>query len=251
MDYGTHSRSCQPEWMPMVYQWAGRLQALLYPARCRLCQACTQGAAGLCSACLNDLPWLADACVQCARPLPGPDTGTLCGRCQQQAPAFDATTALFHYQPPVDHLIRRFKFASELALAPLFSDLLTNRIGSRACSLPGLILPVPLHISRLHERGFNQATQLARGLAGRLGIPLDCRLCRRRKKTASQSLLPMRERHRNLNRAFATTARVPMAHVAIIDDVMTSGHTAHALAEALKGAGAERVEVWVIARAGA
>ena len=78
----------------------------------------------------HDLPWLDNACRQCARPLHASRADALCGHCQRQAPAFDRTTALFHYRPPVDHLIRRFKFAEELQVGSLLSRLLAARLAA-------------------------------------------------------------------------------------------------------------------------
>lgn len=226
------------------------ISELLFPAHCRLCRAPLGSGPNLCPGCLHDLPWLEGACRQCARPLAQADDPVCCGRCQRQPPAFDAVTALLHYRPPADHLIQRLKFAGELPLAPLLAGLLATRLGARRPPLPGLLIPVPLHPSRLRERGYNQATELARVLGRRLGIAVDRRLCRRTRRTEPQSTLPAKQRRRNLRKAFSVERRPVADHVAIIDDVMTSGHTAGELARALKQAGAGRVEVWVIARAG-
>ncbi len=229
----------------MVYQWAARLQNLLFPPHCRLCGSPVMAAFRLCPGCEHDLPWLAAGCVQCARPV---SPQTRCGRCQQRPPPFDGTTALFHYQPPVDHLLKRLKFAGELAIAPLLAGMLAGRITARSDPLPGQLVAVPLHRARLHERGFNQAALLAARLGERLSIPVAHRLCSRRRATQPQSLLSPTARRLNLRNAFAVHGPPAAAHVAIVDDVMTTGHTAGELAQALKRAGAERVEVWVIAR---
>ncbi len=226
------------------------LAALLFPAHCRLCRAPVSGDPDLCPGCLHDLPWLEAACAQCARPLVQAHGPALCGDCQRHTPAFDAATALLHYQPPTDYLVQRFKFAGELALAPLLAGLLATKIAARPSTLPGLLIPVPLHPSRLRERGFNQATELARVLARRLGLSVGHRLCKRVKRTEPQSTLPVKQRRANLRNAFTLTSRLTAGHIAIVDDVMTSGHTSEELAQVLKQAGARRVEVWVIARAG-
>jgi ComF family protein len=149
----------------------------------------------------------------------------------------------------VDYLLKRLKFSSELAIAPLLAGLLAEHIAARAAPLPDLLLAVPLHRTRLRERGFNQATLLATRLGRRLGVPVASQVCLRRRATQPQSLLSPTARRLNLRNAFAVQQRLPAAHVAIIDDVMTTGHTAGELAQALKQAGAECVEVWVIARA--
>jgi ComF family protein len=129
--------------------------------------------------------------------------------------------------------------------------LLAGKIALRTAPLPELLIPVPLHRMRLRTRGFNQAMELARHLGQRLAVPVDCRICRRDRRTEPQSLTPLRLRRRNLRGAFSVTGELPAgAHVAIIDDVMTTGHTVEELARVLTRAGAGRVEVWVIARSG-
>ena len=174
----------------------------------------------------------------------------MCGACQKQPPAFDAATALLHYQSPVDYLIQRLKFSGELAVAPLLARLLAKKIAARTTALPDLLIPVPLHRERLHERGFNQATELARNLGRRLAVPVEQRLCRRHRHTRPQSLTPPGLRRRNLRGAFGLNGELPAVHVAIIDDVMTTGHTADELSRVLRRAGAACVEVWIVARSG-
>lgn len=233
----------------MVYDWTKALQSLLFPVHCRLCAVRTGTALSLCTDCRSDLPWAGPACDRCGIRLAGPGQ-LLCGTCQQHPPHFDTTTALLQYRPPVDYLVQRLKFSGELAIAPLLATLLAQRLVSAAVPRPELIVPVPLHRSRLRERGFNQATEIARRLGRRLQLPVDQRLCVRTRKTDAQSLLPVKIRHWNVRNAFAVTGEIPGCHAAIVDDVMTTGHTVNELARALKRAGAERVDVWVIARAG-
>jgi ComF family protein len=249
-DYGEDPATCQPEYQNMVYNYRSVLRKLLFPGHCRLCGCATGTGPDLCQPCRCDLPWLGIACEQCARPLPASHAHVLCGNCQKQPPAFDRTTALFHYRPPVDHLIRRFKFAEELQIGSLLSGLLAARLAARDADLPELLLPVPLHPARLRSRGFNQATEIARHVGHKLEIALDYRLCRRKRNTRAQSLLCPNARRLNLRNAFAVCRPLEARHVAIIDDVMTTGHTGNELARTIKQAGAARVEVWVIARAG-
>lgn len=249
-DYETDPSTCQPEQAIMVYNCTRWLQSLLFPLHCRLCDAPVGTGLNLCSACRAELPWLGAHCTSCACPLPDAHPDTHCGRCQRRPPAFDTTTALFHYRPPVDHLIKRLKFSHELGLSLLLAGLLAQRLGDRRAPLPELLVPVPLHRTRLQARGFNQATELARHLGRTLGIRHDPQLCTRHRNTRPQSLLPATARRLNLRNAFSLTRMLPAAHVAIVDDVMTSGHTSDELARTLKRAGAEHVEIWVVARAG-
>lgn len=227
-----------------------RLDALLYPPRCRLCGATTAVSDGLCSGCLADLPWLVDGCPRCARPLPQGCTTVLCGACLKNPPAFDVATAPLRYRAPLDYLIQRLKFSGELALAPLLARRVAERINDRGTALPELLIPVPLHRARLRERGFNQATELARHIGRWLEIPVERNLCRRNRNTPPQSLTPLAARRRNLHGAFRLEGRLRVRHVAIIDDVLTSGHTASELASVIRRAGARFIEVWVVARSG-
>jgi ComF family protein len=229
---------------------AERLLSLVFPASCRLCCSTVRPREQLCPRCRDELPWLENGCTRCSLPLPAGVPGALCGRCQQHPPGFDHTLALFHYQPPLDYLIKRLKFSSELAICPFFSGLLLERIVRSPAPLPDLLLPVPLHYTRLRERGFNQSTELARRLGRALGIRVDYRLCLRTRSTLPQSLLPRAERGKNMRGAFKVRKTPAASHIAIIDDVMTTGHTGSELARTLKRAGAKQVDVWVLARAG-
>ena len=249
-NYGTDDFSCQPVMDAMVYKCLQLLQTLLFPSTCRLCGAASGHVPGLCMPCLADAPWITTACPCCGRALPATQEVQRCGRCQRRPPAFDATTALFHYRPPVDHLIKRMKFAGELTLVPVLASLLAARLGTRAASLPELLIPVPLHPTRLRERGFNQATELARRLGRELDIETGLRCCQRHRNTQPQSLLSPTARRINLRNAFSVHGTPRARHIAIVDDVMTTGHTGNELARVLKQSGVERVEVWVIARAG-
>jgi len=233
-----------------LQQVIGRIDALVFPPRCRLCGASAGVDNGLCRACVADLPWLVGSCVRCARALPEGSVAGLCGACLTQPPVFDAATALLRYRPPVDYLVQRLKFSGELALAPLLARRLAEKIADRGDALPELLLPVPLHRARLRERGFNQATELARHLGRRLDIPVVYRLCRRSRHTPPQSLTPPAARRRNLRGAFRLEGDLPAGHIAIVDDVMTTGHTANELAAVLRRAGAMRIEVWIVARSG-
>ncbi len=248
IDYESCPDICQPDGRMKVYHWCGELLDALFPPACRLCGARTQISNGLCKGCLQDLPRLGLACQQCARPLQG-TTSLRCARCQRQPPRFDATMALFHYQPPVDYLLKRLKFAHDHGIGALLAGLLAEPLKQRGTALPDLLLPMPLHPSRLRERGYNQATEIARPLAETLAIPLRQDLCRRTRPTQAQSLLGTTARRLNVRHAFAVSAPMHVRHVAIVDDVMTTGSSAGELARVIKQAGVVEVEVWVIARA--
>lgn len=214
----------------------------LLPRSCLLCGA--QAAETLCAACAADLQQLgAHACPRCALPLAAP--AHACGACLKSPPAYDATHAALRYAFPADRLVQMLKFGHRLASADFF----VARMLAEAHPAGTLIVPVPLSRERLRERGFNQATELARPLARALGLPLDSASLMRTRDTQPQSRLPWRARQGNLRRAFACTRDLAGETVIVVDDVMTSGATLTAVARVLKDHGALRVENWVAARA--
>lgn len=228
-----------------VYGWWSQLGQLLLPIRCLICDA--PGAAGcdLCAQCHAALPWNTHACARCALPLPELErAGTECGQCLQAPPPLQLTWATFVYGTPIDGLIRRFKFHQDLAAGHLLAQLMAESL--QASSLPEAIVPVPLHASRLRQRGYDQALELARPLARQLHLPL-CHGLQRVRITAAQSELDAAARRRNLKKAFVAQRDLPR-HVALLDDVMTTGATLHAAANALRAKGVERVDAWVCAR---
>lgn len=232
---------------PPVYDWRNIVQLTLYPPHCRLCG--DRGAPGLdlCAACLAGLPYLGPGCRQCASPLAA--DGLYCGDCLRQSPAFDRVLAPLRYTEPVDALIQALKFSGSLAAGRLLGELLLRHLLPRQAPLPQLLLPVPLHPQRLRQRGYNQAVELARPLSAALAIPMATALLRRSRATRVQSELPAAARRANVRQAFSLGARRLPRHVAIVDDVMTTGHTVNEIARLLRRAGARRVEVWVVARA--
>lgn len=157
--------------------------------------------------------------------------------------------SLWRYAWPADHLIQKLKFNAQLHLARLLGEHLAEHVARHVTQPPQVILPVPLHRTRLRARGFNQALELARPIARRLGIALDYRSGARVRATAAQSLLPAAQRRRNIKGAFQVTQPLAARHVAIVDDVMTTGHTVEEFASTLRKAGVEKIEVWVLARA--
>ena len=162
-------------------------------------------------------------------------------------PPLDATWAAFLYAAPLDRLLPRYKFHGDLAAGRLLAQLMADAWPGGA--RPQALVPIPLHQARLRQRGYDQALELARPLATALDLPLRCDLLQRVRATAAQSELDAAARRRNLRGAFRAGGRGLPAHVALVDDVMTTGATVHAAAEALRRAGVARVDAWVCARA--
>lgn len=225
------------------------LRDWLWPGRCLLCLVRLPWGRDLCERCEQSLPFISSCCKVCARPLPVGGTSPVCGQCQQSPPAYDSAHAVFRYTAPVSWLIQDLKYARRLDLARLFGTYLAETLAGRALSLPDRLIPVPLHRSRLRERGYNQSLELARPVARRLGLRLDAQAAERLRPTLPQAELSLEERRRNVRNAFRATTPLDGEHVAVLDDVMTSGLTVEALARCLKQAGAKTVSVWVVARA--
>lgn len=219
-----------------------------WPPVCLVCGGAGSAGMDICRACALELPHAqAGACTRCALPLPHAGSGTLCGQCLSSPPAFDQILAAFHYQPPIDHLVSGFKFRARLNQGRLLGELMQQSLIDRI-EPPDLILPVPLHPSRLRQRGFNQAVELARPLARTLRLPLELHAVRRIRATPPQRKLSSADRQKNLRHAFEPDPDFKPAHVALVDDVMTTGATISELARLLKRHGVLRVDAWVLAR---
>jgi ComF family protein len=202
------------------------LAATLFPPRCCLCGF--PGASldlDLCPVCHADLPW--------------------------DEPA-EALTAL-RYEHPVDDLVRRLKYHGVISNARVLGVLLAQAARERCTGLPKLLVPVPLHAARFRERGFNQATAIARYAGRMLDIPVARHAVRRVRDTPSQTALDVNARRRNVSGAFEVARSVRLVieagHVAIVDDVMTTGSTLRELRAVLLRAGVRQVDLWAVARA--
>jgi ComF family protein len=209
--------------------WSRVLAATLFPPRCCLCGF--PGASldlDLCAFCHADFPWEAEQ-------LPG------------------AVVAM-RFAAPADDLIRDLKYRGVLPNARVLGVLLAQAVDERATKLPRLLVPVPLHGARLRERGFNQAAALARYAGRMLGVPCAPRAMKRVRDTPSQTSMSMEERHRNVRGAFAVNGArarrrlLAAGHVAVIDDVMTTGSTLAEMKYALLAAGVRQVDLWAVAR---
>ncbi|QGZ28706.1 ComF family protein [Stutzerimonas stutzeri] len=229
----------------MVYNW------LKYEQTCQLCDERCDIGESLCGPCEAELPWLDGQCSICALPLGA--HGLICGQCLKHPPAFDHVAAPWRFAFPVDSLITRFKHQSRWPFGRLLAEHLARFVLHRfdeGLPRPDLLLPVPLARRRLRQRGFNQAQMLADWLSAALGIAVRSDLLQRVQDTPSQQQLDALNRRRNLRQAFALTETSPLdgRHVALIDDVLTTGATAQALARLLKRSGAERVDIYCLAR---
>ena len=221
------------------------LKHALFPPHCLLCGDPGHMGLDICNACHQELPRITAHCERCGTPLE--QTQPFCGCCLTHSPNFDDCISAYFYQQPLRWLIQQLKFRARLSTIPLLSRLLAETLADRISVRPDIIIPVPLHIHRLRERGFNQALELAKPLAKTYGIPLNNQLLKRNKNTSKQSGLSAKQRRANVNNAFALCADLNAQSIALVDDVITTGATANAIAKLLKQHGAQHVQVWALA----
>jgi ComF family protein len=197
------------------------LQPLLnwfLPPTCVLCGAAAHRNMDLCLGCESDFPFI---------------VGTV------------PTYALCRYEFPMDYLITQIKFHGQLVYAKVLGELLAEKLPEIQAEV---LIPVPLHPTRLRERGYNQALELARPLAKKRKIPLDIFSCTRIRSTQPQMAMSATKRAENLKDAFTVNPNFKTKHVAIIDDVVTTGHTVDELSRVLYQQGVEKIDVICCAR---
>lgn len=143
-------------------------------------------------------------------------------------------------------MIQKLKYGLDLTLSPILANFISTKINYN--SLPDAIIPVPLHPEKIRSRGFNQAIEISRYVSKQTGVEVFSNICFRVRDTASQTGLTWKKRQQNVRNAFECKIDLTNKHVAILDDVMTSGATLNALAKEIIKQGAAKISVWVVAR---
>jgi ComF family protein len=227
---------------------------LLFPAACPLCGILLSGqrAASFCPSCLCGIHSVTSPrCPRCLLPYPVEEgTDHLCQSCLLDPPPFQGVSSVGLYEDTLREAVHRFKYQGKFILDRPLGGLLAEVLENVDPGFsPDLLVPVPLHPSRLRRRGYNQSLLLARVLGRRWKKPVPTRLLVRRRPTPSQLGLKAADRRRNLKGAFEVRSSVEGKKVLLIDDVMTTGATARECACTLLAAGAEEVRVAVLGRA--
>ena len=201
----------------------------VFPGVCVICDSYTHSFYDICFHCKRDLVWNEVNADQ---------------------------VAIFHYQKPIDKLLIGLKFNKKLVYARVLGELMAERLQLIYADRekPEIIIPVPLHKKRLKERGFNQSVQIALPISKKLDIKINTSICRRIKNTKAQSLISVEKRKNNVKNAFEVNfkSRKPRdlksKHIAIIDDVITTGNTVKNLKKTLLDAGFSKIDVWCCAK---
>lgn len=232
-----------------VYKWA---KNNLF-TQCILCLGANpQPGMQLCAGCEADLPWQQACCQRCALPLP--QAAAQCGRCLKAPPPFSHALAPLIYRFPVDSLVPAFKYHDQTTIGRLLGQLLAEAaadwLQQDIAPCPDLLLPVPMHRKRQAQRGYNQAYELARDVAARTNLSCRPDLLERTQATLPQQGLDAKARRQNLRGAFSCPepGQLQNRHLALIDDVMTTGVTLGEASRTLLIAGAASVQVWCVAR---
>jgi ComF family protein len=249
-----------------VYSRFDRWIGCLLPPRCVLCHRLGEDRGfDLCLHCQRDLPWIEQACGRCglpvtageyaAPPAPG-DFAPGCAQCRDRKLPYRRCFAPCGYEFPLARLIQALKYEGALAHGRVLGTLLARAASRLGGPCAGdrrsidAVVPMPLHVDRLVERGYNQSWEIARFTAAELGLPCLPQSLRRVRGTRPQVGLPREQRLANVRGAFQALPRdVAGRRIVLLDDVVTTGSTVAAAAQSLVDAGARSVDVWCVARA--
>lgn len=221
-----------------------KISQFLNPALCLTCGLSIEASAFLCPDCQASLERVANPCTLCA--LPNPADGSICPSCRHKSPVWQSITSPLVFRGSTRRLIHDLKFNEQTHIA---TALVTHFYTLFPADRIEALVPVPLHKSRLLERGFNQAVEIAAALSRQLDIPMDRSSLQRIKATESQSGLSPDKRQKNILRAFQFNPVRNYQSVAIVDDVITTGSTMLEISKVMQRAGVKHIEAWSLARA--
>jgi len=219
--------------------------SLCLPKICIVCQMYFQAKAPICFYCENYLKPLDNACLSCGN---CQKTGYLqCYNCLKNGSLIHQFFAPYFYTEPLKTVINHFKFKQGLFLLGYLGNLILERLPDD-CKNTNCLIPIPLHVKRLKQRGFNQTLLLANFLGRKLNIPVATIYCQKKIATTPQSELSKEERIYNLKNSFVCS-KPPYSHITLIDDVITTSTTLNTVAEGFSNLGVNTIDAWVIAKA--
>lgn len=229
--------------------------AFVFPPVCQLCNEARANAAEgyVCQDCYKQVRFVREPmCKRCGLPFEGSITGLFeCSNCREVELHFSSARSAVLAKDAVLEVIHRYKYYRSLWFEPFLAELLARAAREELRKEEwDVIVPVPLHPTKLREREFNQAERLAQRLGNALEMPVQTRWLRRTAATRTQTLLSRNERAANVRKAFVTARGLKLngERIVLIDDVLTTGATTNACAKALRDAGAGQVCVWTVAR---
>lgn len=254
--------------MALIEHSVGLLKALIeliFPRVCVVCQGQVKTYSegphgilawrghGICESCAKDISWLVPPfCPSCALPIHSPVVSAhVCGGCMEDPPPFRSARALVVYDQEVFPLLHKMKYGPDASLARFMGELLILNLREELEALGlDLVVPVPLHLARLRQRGFNQAAVMGKPLAKILGIPLHLGVLERAKATPPQVGLSKTQRRDNIKGAFSVRepSLLKRKTILLVDDVYTTGATLKEASWELLRKGAAQVHVLTFAR---
>jgi ComF family protein len=225
--------------------WTNFNHLLFSAPDCITCKTTKSQKQGFCSGCYHDLPHISHSCLRCGLAV---SAERQCA-CKDEDWPFSVCIAACAYAFPVDALISQLKNQHKLSVSVPLGQLIASQIQRQRLALPELLIPVPTSRQRLQQRGFNQAVEIAKVVGKQLSIPVDYSSVQREKHHDVQKHLNKQQRLQNVNSAFTLSRPISAKHVAIIDDVITTGATTKAIAYLLRENGVKNIQSWSIARA--
>ena len=226
---------------------------------CLLCDERTMNSTKICTPCSEDLPWNPDHCKYCALPAPIETRNFVCGECIKAKPPFSKTISPFIYAFPINRLVQQVKYHRKQYWLTSLCDYLEQYIEQSYLmeDMPDFLVPVPMHKKKKRLRTYNQAELIANKLSNRVSIPIQKGILKKVKLTESQASLNKADRLKNLRGSITLNLALPAKkleeslrnkHIAVIDDVMTTKATSELVSKLLLDAGANRVDIWCLAR---
>lgn len=236
----------------MVHTYIEALHDLLFPPQCLCCEQRldTSRPPLICPSCRDNLRFISSPlCITCGIPFPGGEDH-LCGSCLRNHYLFDYARSALFYQSPVSNLLLALKFSNATSAVPTLKKIAEQSGMLAHFAVPDIIIPVPLHIGRLRERGFNQALMLARHCFPQWRTLTHASLLVRTKATTPQSSLSGQQRRQNLKGCFqlSRSGLLTGKKILLVDDVFTTGSTINECSRVLRREKPKRIEVFTVAR---